>query len=325
MSSYLKIKKADIGYNKVLFSDINLTAEKKEIIAVIGLNGIGKSTFLKSLSGIINFLRGEVFVNGENILKFNRAKRAGIIGFSSIININVQNLLVQDLVALGRIPHTSFIGNLTSKDKKIISEAIKKTGLSEVKNKLVTQISDGQKQRAFIARLIAQQTKILLFDEPTAFLDIEGKYQIISLFKHIAKNSDKIVIFSTHDLKIAIQNADKIWLFDNQKIIDNSPEDLILNGKLQSFFSNSSFIFNNFTADFDVNNQNIIPIKITNQTLNKNRINWTKKGLKRIDCYIDDNANIEIIVKDNFWILKTKNNNEKYFSFYKMIKNIRYD
>ncbi|MBN2892129.1 MAG: ABC transporter ATP-binding protein [Bacteroidales bacterium] len=322
---FFEIKNADIGYGKSLFSGITLTVDKGEVIAIVGINGVGKSTFLKSVAGIIPFLNGEVLVDGQKVSGFSRNKLSKIIGFSSVNNINVSNLTVRDLIALGRIPHTSLIGNFSEKDVSAIDEAIEKTGLLNLQNKEITKISDGERQRAFIARLVAQQTEILLFDEPTAFLDVAGKYKIVSLFRQIAACNSKIVVFSTHDLKIAIQNADKIWLFNNGEIIDNSPEDLILNRTFENLFSDSKLNFNNFTADFDVSIQELGLVKITNESTDDIRLNWTIKALNRIGYVSDNKAEKVVVVRPDYWFLESNGQKERYSSLYKLLKNIRHD
>lgn len=321
--SFLEINNITIGYEKPLLSQINLSAEKKEVIAIVGLNGSGKSTLLKSIAKILPLHGGNISIENIDILNLSKSKASKIIGFSSVQNISVSNVSVFDLVAFGRIPHTSLMGNFNNEDKRVVNEAIESTGLLSLTKKEISKISDGQKQRAFIARLIAQQTDLMLFDEPTAFLDIGGKYTIISLFKQIAKKTNKVVIFSTHDLKIAIQNADKIWLFIDNKIIEGSPEDLILDGEIEQLFFDSNISFNNFTADFNVNNQVVGNIALKNDTNNEVRYIWTKNALNKIGYFIDNQSNKKITIKNNNWILSQNNSENKYSSLYKLLKYIQ--
>ncbi len=316
----LKLSDLEIGYDKSLIRNINLQAEQSELIAMIGLNGIGKSTLLKTIAGIIPPKEGHIIIKNININKYSKQKLASVIGFSSINHISASNLKVRELVALGRIPYTSVFGNLKQKDIEIIKNAIKECGLQKIAEKEITKISDGQRQRAFIARLIAQQTRLLLFDEPTAFLDVEGKYKIVYLFKQIVKEMNKTIIFSTHDLKIAIQTADKIWLFIDNNIIDALPEDLILQGKFNKLFSHSNINFNNFTADFNVKTNIIDSFAIENNSTEIRKI-WTEKALNKMGYNSDFQSNKKITIFDNYWLYNTR----KFDSLYKLLKNLNHD
>lgn len=322
--AFLELKDVNIGYQTPLKKNINLNAYKGELIAVIGKNGSGKTTILKTIAKIIPALSGEVFIDNVNSKKISILNYASLIGFSAISSINTSNLSVYDIVRLGRTPHTSHLGKLSNKDIEAIEFAIKKTNLSDLRHKDITKISDGERQRTFIARLIAQQTEILIFDEPTAFLDVQTKHKIVSLFREIAKCSKKIVIFSTHDLKITIQNADKLWLFDKNKIISDSPEDAILNGTFNKIFSDKNIIFNNFTSDFDVVKMPVGQIKIISNST-KIRYTWTKKAFERLGYSISDNSTYTITVNDNNWTKKNQNNTKQYYSIYSLLKSFQYD
>ena len=318
----LELKDLAIGYEKSIIKNVNLEVQRGELIALIGLNGIGKSTLLKTIAGIIPKKSGEIFLQSKKLEKYSKQNTASIIGFSAVSQINTSNITVRDIVALGRIPYTSLLGNLSQKDNRIIDYAIKECGLKKIENKEITKISDGQKQRTFIARLIAQQTELLLFDEPTAFLDIEGKYKIVYLFQEIVREMNKSIIFSTHDLKIAIQTAHKIWLFYDNKIINAVPEDLILEGWFEKLFSHSNINFNNFTADFNVDYKITDSICLENKTT-KIKKHWTIKALNKIGYDINTNANKKIIIHENHWILETSEYSKKFDSIHKLLKNLK--
>lgn len=251
----LELKHLEIGYKTPLLSPIDLKVNQSSIVALIGKNGVGKSTLIKTIARINKPLSGDVYIDGRNIKKLQAKKLAKIIGYSSASDFPSSNFTIRDYVALGRLPYTSFTGLLTAKDKKIVAEAIQTSKLDNKAYKDIGKISDGQRQRASIARLIAQQSKIMLFDEPTAFLDIEAKYFTLKLFKEIKNKLNNIIIFSTHDINLAIQFADKIWLFIDNTIIQGLPEDLILKGYFSRLFSDKNIFFNNFTGYFDVINK----------------------------------------------------------------------
>lgn len=306
---HLELKHLEIGYKTPLLSPINLKLNEGNIVALIGINGIGKSTLIKNIAGILKPLSGEINIGGTNIKKLSPKKLAKIIAYSAASDFPSSNFTIRDYVALGRLPYTSFTGLLTAKDKKIVSEAIETSNLVDKAYKDISKISDGQRQRASIARLIAQQSKIMLFDEPTAFLDIEAKYFTLKLFKEIKNKLNNIIIFSTHDINLAIQFADKIWLFIDNTIVQGLPEDLILQGYFSKLFSDKNIFFNNFTGDFDVINTANKKISII-ENQHKSKTYWTKNALKKIGYQIDDKANNQIQVLENKWIIKnnqTKN------------------
>lgn len=313
----LELKNLEIGYEKSLLKNINLCANQRELIALIGINGVGKSTLLKTISGIISKKKGDIYLENKNLEKYTKQKLATVLGFSAVNLISTNNITVKDIISLGRIPYTSLLGTLKKKDEEIILNAIEECGLKKIADQEISKISDGQRQRAFIARLIAQQTNILLFDEPTAFLDIEGKYQIAYLFKQIVKEMNKTVIFSTHDLKIAIQTADKIWLFIDNTIISALPEDLILQGYFERLFSYSKINFNNFTADFDVKSKEVDKVQIINNSTEIRKI-WTEKALLKIGYISDFESKKTICIFDNYW----QYNSENFDSLEKLIKNL---
>lgn len=319
--AFLELQNVNIGYNKSLFENINLDAEKGELIAVIGKNGVGKTTLLKTISRIIPVLNGNILINEVNLDNFSANKLANIIGFSAIETISVSNLTVYDLIRIGRTPHTSLIGKLKLKDKQIINDAIEKTDLKKLLNNEISKISDGERQRAFIARLIAQETEILIFDEPTAFLDVITKHKIVTLFREIAKCFNKTVIFSTHDLKLAINTVDRIWLYNKTNVISTTPEDAILNNTFKSIFFDKNIEFNNFTADFDVLKPCIGYVNLVSNS-NELRYIWTKNAVVKNGFKINNNADIKIIVNNNNWTLYSDNQTKKINSIYSLIKNL---
>lgn len=214
---------------------------------------------------------------------------------------------------MGRIPHSSLLGILNNVDKQNIDLAIEQTGLQKITNKELSKISDGQRQRAFIARLLAQQTSLMIFDEPTAFLDIEGKIKIVSLFSKIAKEQNKIIVFSTHDINLALRFCDKIWLLLPDKFIAAAPEDLVLQNEFQKLFPDSEIKFNNFTADFYVSKPIIDSIKIINYSSDL-RYLWTTKAIERFGFKIEQTSSNQLIINDNSWYLQLKNKKYEVFS-----------
>ncbi|MCH7658592.1 MAG: ATP-binding cassette domain-containing protein, partial [Bacteroidetes bacterium] len=211
-----------------VYSGINISAANGELVALIGQNGIGKSTLLRTLANLQKALSGEILIKDTEISEYKRIEIARIISFVSTEPVRIANLKVFELVALGRFPHTNWAGRLKQGDRKVVQEAIRLVGLEGFEQKPVSEISDGERQRAMIARTLAQETGIVILDEPTAFLDLPGKYEIIQILNDLASNTGKTIIFSTHDLNIALHQADKIWLMLPGEIVAGAPEDLVL-------------------------------------------------------------------------------------------------
>lgn len=309
-----------------VYSGINLSSGKGELVALIGQNGIGKSTLLRTLANLQEPLSGKVYINGAEINKLKRTEAARVISFVSTEAVRIANLKVFDLVALGRFPHTNWAGRLKQYDTKLVQEAIKITGLEGFEQKPVSEISDGERQRAMIARTLAQETEVMILDEPTAFLDLPGKYEIVQILNNLATGRGKSIIFSTHDLNIAINRADKIILMLPDEIVTGAPEDLILNDRFEDIFQDSDLSFNMQKGDFLLPNEYIGDIGFSGKGLTGH---WTKKALERIGFkvtvsagheWIVDVKEINDIIKIN---LKAGNKNFEFSSIYHLSKHLK--
>ncbi len=333
----LNIQNLDIGYSsaKAILSDIRLTANRGELIALIGRNGAGKSTLLRTISKLQKPLSGDIIIDKKNINSFSRNELAKMISFVSTEAININNLKVVDLVSLGRFPHTNWFGKLKVHDLTLINEAISMVSMEDYVNNNVNEISDGERQRVMLARTLAQDTEVIILDEPTAFIDLPNKYEIISILNQLAKNRNKTIIFSTHDLNIAIQQADKIWLMlpnDTHKqkgeIIEGAPEDLILNNTFSMIFDNKKLNFDKTNGDFKIFNQNT---KATNrlgliieESIEPIYTDWTKKALERLGFEVDCNKSLKenIIIKKDAdkiqWLFEKNNDKFVFNSIYEL-------
>jgi iron complex transport system ATP-binding protein len=227
------------GYdNKPLSGISNISAKKGEIVAVIGKNGVGKSTFLKTLSGLIKPLAGSTFINCEEVSKINRKKIAKLISYVFTNRID-GNLDVLETVLLGRTPYLKWHGKTDDKDNEIAYKIMDKLRIGHLANKKINQISDGEQKKVMIARAIAQETPIIILDEPTAFLDIGNKIKTFELIKDM-KDQNLTVIFSTHDLKGAANVADKFWLITEEHFDEVFVKDLNISLLEKIFNENTS-------------------------------------------------------------------------------------
>jgi len=227
----------------VVKSGLTLRALKGEMVALIGGNGVGKSTLLKTIAGFQPPLSGEILIHHRPSSSYSSAELAKELSFVSTEMVRVPNLSVSELVGLGRFPYTNWLGQLNEIDKEFITNAICQVGLSGYEKRKVGKISDGERQRAMVARALAQDTPILVLDEPTAFLDISNKYEIVGILHKLAVEQGKCILFSTHDLNTALSIADRIWLMLDDRVVEGIPEELVSNGSLEALFPNNQHLY----------------------------------------------------------------------------------
>lgn len=328
----LETKDVDIGFllnnrkKKTIYSCIDLQAGKGELIGLVGQNGIGKSTLLRTVANLQPSVSGEILINGKDLNKLRRSESARIISFVSTEPVKIENLKVFELVALGRFPHTNWAGRLKQHDINLVKTALEMTGLLRLEQCYISEISDGERQRAMIARSLAQETEVMVLDEPTAFLDLQGKYEIVKILNELATGAGKTVIFSTHDLNIAIHRADKIWLMLPDKIVSGSPEDLIINDRFREVFKNSELHFDVKKGDFLLNKKFICEIGFTGKGIMGQ---WTKKALEKIGLKVSKPSNQDFIVSvDNLkrkiqLNLREDNKSFEYTSIYSLSEKLK--
>jgi len=244
-----------IGYDSkkgknIIASAISISLNAGKLIALIGANGIGKSTLLRTLTGIQKPLSGNVILNGESISKFNPMKLAQQLSIVLTENLPPSNLTVFELVALGRQPYTNWIDKLTSEDILKVNEALELTQISSLSAKKHYEISDGQLQKVLVARALAQDTPLIILDEPTTHLDLLHKVSLLKLLKKLALETNKAILFSTHDLDLALQLSDEMIVMNAQKAVQDSPENLIKDGILNSLFEDENITFDQEKAKF---------------------------------------------------------------------------
>lgn len=231
----IRLEDVAIGYGGKTVMD-KITAEMRggEMTCLIGANGVGKSTLLRTLAGFLPKLSGSVFLSGREIGQYGSKELARMISVVLTDNAGIRNLSVEETVGLGRSPYTGFWGNLHDEDRKAVDEAVRMTGMEPLRKRMIQTLSDGERQKTMIAKALAQQTPVIILDEPTAFLDFPGKIGIMRLLYHLARDLGKIVFLSTHDLSLVMQMADTLWLMDSSRgICVGCPEELVKDGSLQ--------------------------------------------------------------------------------------------
>ncbi len=209
----LKLEDLSIGYkgNKVLCSSISAVADTQQAIALIGSNGEGKSTLLRTLASIQKPLAGRVLIDDVAVQSIPFVQRAQLISFVSTEPISVAYTTVRQVVELGRVPFSSWTGRLSDGDRAIVDEAMELTDTVKFSNRTLDTLSDGQRQRVMIARALAQSTPIMLLDEPTAFLDPENRLKVIEMLGRLARDTNKIIVYSTHEVDLAERYCTRIW------------------------------------------------------------------------------------------------------------------
>lgn len=212
----LEIKDLHIGYKSVLFRVNDLRLRTGQLVSLVGPNGSGKTTFLNTILGITKPLDGEVLIEGESIKEISKAKKVKSISHVASKFDGVNHLTVYELIAMGRAPYTNMLNKLSSEDHKIISEIIDKLDLKELQNQSTTNISDGERQIAMIGKALAQETKLIILDEPTAFLDYSNRLKVMKLLKGIAVEQNKLIIISTHNIEICLEFSDIILAVDTK-------------------------------------------------------------------------------------------------------------
>ncbi|WP_411894501.1 ABC transporter ATP-binding protein [Winogradskyella sp. A2] len=243
-----KSKKKDI----VVASNINFELEKGKLIGLVGANGIGKSTLLRTLIKVQPALSGSIIINNKNLAITNPQDLAKQLSIVLTEQLTSKNLSSYELVALGRHPYTNWIGNLNENDTEIINKSMDLVNISGLKNKKCYELSDGQLQKVMIARALAQDTDIIVLDEPTTHLDMYHKAYILKLLQRLTKETGKTILFSSHEIDLAIQLCDTMIVMKTNEVICDQPCNLIKEGVFESLFPKDLISFDNSTGSFRV-------------------------------------------------------------------------
>lgn len=251
MNAILATEDLSIGYKGVQIADgLNLSLREGDVTALIGRNGAGKSTLIKTLTGNLPPLKGKITINKENITAYSRKELSRLI---SVVNTDPHmagGLRLRELVELGRIPYTGRIGILSNEDNRIVEEALIATGVLHLKERYISDLSDGERQKGMIARGLAQETPLIIMDEPFSFLDVASRWEILELMKNLAIEKNKAILFSTHDVSEALRMADRIWLFTINGLLEGEPQNLISSGSIDLLFPQSRIKFDKEKGDF---------------------------------------------------------------------------
>ncbi len=255
----LEARNLTIGYSNkksdsVIAEDINFSIAKGELVGLVGANGIGKSTLLRTLTGMQNILKGNVFVKGNDLKEYSSFKLATHLSVVLTEAPASKNLSVIEMISLGRQPYTNWLGALSEKDKKAVNFAMESTETKALAHRKCFELSDGQLQRVAIARALAQDTPLIILDEPTTHLDIYHRAYILKLLKNLALETGKTIFFSTHEIDLAIQLTDKMLVMTGKEIYFDEPCKLIETGRFDALFPKETIHFDSKTGRFTIKN-----------------------------------------------------------------------
>jgi len=251
----LQTKNLTIGYttkatSKIIASEVTINLEQGKLIGLVGANGIGKSTLLRTITGIQKPLSGTVLLNNQSIESFEPLALAQQISVVLTEKLPPSNLSVYELIALGRQPYTNWLGTLSEVDNKQIDQAIERTEINHLLHQKYYEISDGQLQKVLIARAIAQDTPIIILDEPATHLDLLHKVSLFKLLKKLTEETGKCILFSTHDIDLAIQLSDEMIVMTGGNVIQDEPCNLISKGIFSTLFQNEHIHFDTSKGKF---------------------------------------------------------------------------
>lgn len=303
---HLKINQANIGYNKTLISNANADLNLGEVCLLIGNNGVGKTTLIKSILHQIPLLNGEISINNKNVKHLSVKEIAENIAVVFSKSIVPQNYTVEDLISLGKYIYYPYYFELSKGDKEEVSSIIEELDLEQYKHILLKNLSDGNLQKAFIGRALTQNSPIIILDEPTTHLDEKNKIIILKTLRKLAKEQNKLILFSSHDWRLAKEFADKVWYIKDQHLHSGIVEDVLIH---HQELTNVSL--------FQVN-ANFIPPIISAPPFHKEMLySLLQKNIQK------DLSSFNFEFQNNFWVISNDSSNYQCESFEEIIKFVK--
>jgi len=314
-----------IGYAQapaMLVQNLNLALYSGELVCLLGPNGVGKSTLMRTLCGLQNSLKGKIEIMGKPLSTLSAQARAKYFAVVLTERLQLGPFRVRDLVGLGRYPHSTGFGRLNVHDQEVIEWAMQCTDIASIQACHVNELSDGQNQRVMIARALAQEPQLLFLDEPTAFLDLPARVEVTKLLKHLARSTQKAILMSTHDLDLALGVADRIWLLGTDGTLESgAPEDLVLSKAFERVFCGKDIIFDRKRGTFKSRQDFSGVIGLQGKGLARF---WTEHALEREGFKIIAQENkqercIEILENGTAWISKFRGREQRHASIYELV------
>lgn len=326
----VKLRLVTTGYNdrkseKIVSKDISVSISNGELVSLIGANGCGKSTLMRCIGGLQSVLGGDIQIKGKDVSKMSSMERARSLSLVLTDQIEATNLTVYDIVSNGRYPHIGYLGKLSENDWMIIDKSLDICFLRGWGDRIYSSLSDGEKQRALIARALSQDTPLMLLDEPTAHLDLPNRVEMMRMLNELAKKTGKAILISTHELDLVMQWSDTIWLMNTEgRLIRGIPEDIVLSAKISECFSNKNIFFDMQLGNFKSNKENTHLVTIQGEGI---RRIWTERALERIgfvNTDISEGIPIITVFEDN-WKLSFNKTEQIYYSLEDILGTLRTD
>lgn len=298
------------GAERTVATGLNIRLRAGNMVCLLGSNGAGKSTLMRTLSGLQPPLAGEIRIDNRPL---GALKPAGLAQKLSLVltdRIEAGNLTAREVVALGRTPYTGWLGSLTKDDHSKIAQSIKQTGITPLLDRHMHQLSDGERQKVMLARALAQDTPVILLDEPTAHLDLPNRVEMMRLLHMLARTTRKAILLSTHELDLALQTADELWLMHpDGSLLTGLPEDLVLSGAFEATFARSGFSFDRATGTFIIHQ----PVHNAQIYLEgpEGPLFWAKRALQREGLGISRYRDAACVIR----VLDAKNGFEAEITF----------
>jgi len=323
-----------IGYKnggktpRVVANHLNLQLNAGEFVCLVGPNGVGKSTLLRTVIGLQPKLAGEIQLSGRKLATYHPRELANQVSVVLTSPISVGAMRVDELVAMGRFPFTGLFDRMTDHDWDVVHETLRVVGVEKLSHRYIHTLSDGERQKVMIARALAQEPRLLVLDEPTAYLDLPGRVVVMDLLHDLASGKDKAVLTSTHELDLALRHADRIWLMNDEgQISQGAPEDLVLNGSFAQIFNRAGVHFDPLSGSFDTQNRGSKPVFLEGQGP---EAIWTRRALLRAGYRVEEEKlqafpSISVITKNGTttWQLEQEGHAITFASIYELLQELR--
>ncbi len=300
----LAVGYAGSGESRVVAHNITTEVRAGRLVCVVGPNGSGKSTLLRTLAGMQTALGGTASIGGHNVASIGPREKASLLAVVLTDRVSVGYLTAREVVSLGRHPHTDWRGRQLSRDRRVVESVMAETGIRALAERHFVELSDGEKQKVMIARALAQATPVVVLDEPTAYLDVGGRVEILELLQRLAHEGNRSVLVSTHDLDLAIKTADVVWVLvpglrrpatdgtspDESApavLMEGAPEDLVLQSVFDCAFSTDRVRFDENDGSFSVIRRPRGAVHLTGSGV---RRYWTERALRRVGIAVGDDG-----------------------------------
>lgn len=325
----LKSRSLTVGYNpgskqeKAITRPIDLEMYTGQFVSLLGPNGAGKSTLLRTLAGLQPILSGRVEIYGENAAGFKPSERARKLSLVLTGSARPANLNVYSLISLGRYPYTGWLGKLSKHDKEKIQWAVTAAGVQGFLGRKIDQLSDGEAQKVMIARALAQDTPLIILDEPTAHLDLPNRIELMRMLHRLTTEANKGILISTHDLDLALQVSDEVWVLKaDGEMYKGAPEDMVLDGTFEAAFDRIGNLFDKATGTYNIHQTFGDNIHLIGEGA---AAFWTKRALQRHHYQVNAASKADYTIKvlreedKTVWVLEGFNKREVFCTISRLL------